>query len=361
MGIDQVSFLPHQHKANDMEDLKQTIHTLKSSFILALENIASLEELEEVRIAFLSRQGKLASLMSIMKNLSIEEKREYGPLLNELKQTSEQLFNEKKAYLEHQNQLKELRKKQNFDVTAYRTMPFTGGLHLYSHIIQELEDIFISMGYQVVDGPEIETSYYNFEALNIPADHPARDMQDTFWLNLPGYLMRTQTSNVQIRVLEQQQPPVAIISTGRVYRNEATDASHDFMFTQLECLVIDKNISLSNLLATTQTFLQRVFGNEQLKIRARPGYFPFVEPGIEIDASCSFCKEGCSVCKKTTWIELLGSGLVHPNVLRACGVDPEKYSGFAFGMGIERLAMLKYGITDIRLFHGNSLSFLKQF
>ncbi|MCL4229527.1 phenylalanine--tRNA ligase subunit alpha [Candidatus Dependentiae bacterium] len=344
-----------------MNDLKQTIATLRSSFIQALEQVGTLQELEHVRIAFLGRQGQLASIMSCMKNLSLEEKKLCGPLLNELKQTSEQLFNVKKEALEQQNRQQELKKKQFFDVTAYRAEPFKGGLHLYSHIIQELEDIFISMGYQVVDGPEIETSFYNFEALNIPQDHPARDMQDTFWLTLPGYLMRTQTSNVQIRTLEKQRPPVAIISAGRVYRNEATDASHDFMFTQLECLVVDKTISLSNLLGTTQTFLQRVFGNEKLKIRARPGYFPFVEPGIEIDASCLFCTDGCSICKRTTWIELLGAGLVHPNVLRACGVDPQEFSGFAFGMGIERLAMLKHGITDIRLFHGNSLSFLRQF
>jgi len=212
-----------------------------------------------------------------------------------------------------------------------------------------------------VDGPEVETSHYNFEALNIPADHPARDMQDTFWLTLPGRLLRTQTSNVEIRTMEQQKPPFAIVSPGRVYRNEATDASHDFMFTQLECLVVDKHVSLSNLLGTVQLFLQRVFGREDLKIRARPGYFPFVEPGVEIDASCLFCTHGCSICKKTTWIELLGSGLTHPNVLRACNLDPEEYTGFAFGMGIERLAMLKYGITDIRLFHSGSLAFLKQF
>lgn len=344
-----------------MDDLKQKINTLKLAFIESLQKVTSESELEEVRIAFLGRQGTISTVMSILKELSPEDKRTFGPLLNELKQSSEQLYYAKKQELADTQEQAALDKKRNFDVTAYKSTDFQGRLHVYTHMIQELEDIFISMGYQIVDGPELETGHYNFEALNIPADHPARDMQDTFWLNLPGTLLRTQTSNVQIRTLETQQPPVAIISVGRVYRNEATDATHDFMFTQLECMVVDKNISLAHLLGTLQTFLQRVFGNEDLKIRARPGYFPFVEPGVEIDASCPFCTTGCAVCKKTTWVELLGSGLVHPNVLRACGVDPEVYSGFAFGIGIERLTMLKYGISDLRLFHANQLPFLKQF
>jgi len=217
------------------------------------------------------------------------------------------------------------------------------------------------MGFERADGPEIETDYYNFEALNIPEDHPARDMHDTFWLTLPNMLLRTHTSTVQIRAMEQRDKPLAIFAPGRAYRNEETDASHDFMFTQLETLLIDKNVSMANLLATAKTFLQKIFNKQNLEIRVRPGYFPFVEPGVEIDAQCPFCTQGCSVCKKTRWIELLGAGLVHPNVLKYGGVDTDIYSGFAFGLGIERLAMIKHGITDIRLFHQNKESFLKQF
>ena len=218
------------------------------------------------------------------------------------------------------------------------------------------------MGYDIADGPEVETDFYNFQALNIPADHPARDMHDTFWLTTPSLLLRTHTSPVQIRAMEHKPLPLAIFAPGRTFRNEATDASHLFMFTQGEGLVIDKNISIANLLATARAFLQAFFEKEDLHIRARPGYFPFVEPGIEIDASCPFCSgKGCSPCKKTGWIELLGAGLVHPNVLKAGGIDPQEYSGFAFGFGIERLAMIKYGINDVRLFHSSKLPFLRQF
>jgi phenylalanyl-tRNA synthetase alpha chain len=217
------------------------------------------------------------------------------------------------------------------------------------------------MGWHIADGPEVETDYYNFTALNIPDEHPAREMHDTFWLDVPGMLMRTHTSTVQIHTMKKKELPLAVFAPGRCYRNEATDASHDFMFTQGEGLVIDKNISIANLLAIAQTFLQEFFEKKDLKIRARPGYFPFVEPAIEIDASCPFCKNGCSVCKKTTWIELLGSGLVHPNVLRHGNINPDLYRGCAFGFGMERLAMVKYGINDIRLFHSSKLQFLDQF
>ena len=217
------------------------------------------------------------------------------------------------------------------------------------------------MGYQIVEGPELETDYYNFQALNIPENHPARDLQDTFWLNLPNQLMRTQTSPVQIRVMETQQPPVAILSVGRAYRNEATDASHEFVFEQAEGLFVGKNVSLANLLATLKLFLQEIFESKNLEIRVRPGYFPFVEPGLEVDMLCPFCEKGCSVCKKTKWIEIGGAGIVHPNVLKACGLNPDEFSGFAFGMGLTRIVMLKFGINDIRLLSSNKIDFLRQF
>jgi phenylalanyl-tRNA synthetase alpha chain len=344
-----------------MKTLHEQIAALQSEFNNALATATTQQELEAVRIAFLGRNGRITELMHIIKTLSLEEKRVMGPVLNAFKVNAETAYNAKALELAHaEAQLAEQR-TQFFDVTAYKPQPAPGTLHVYTRVIEQLEDIFISMGFTVVDGPEIETEYHNFTALNIPADHPAREMHDTFWLDVPGMLLRTHTSPAQVRVMESQELPLAVFAPGRTYRNEATDASHDFMFTQGEVLFIDKNVSLSNLLATAQTFLQAFFEKKDLTIRARPGYFPFVEPGVEIDGSCPFCSTGCSVCKHTTWIELMGSGLVHPNVLRCSGIDPEIYSGFAIGFGIERLAMIKYGIDDIRLFHSAKINFLDQF
>lgn len=344
-----------------MQDLKSTIEQLRLELQEAIHKSSSATELEQLRITFLGRNGRITELMSTMKELSVEDKKIYGPLLNELKKWSEQIYEQKKLALEQQSLTHELFKKQHFDVTAYKQNQIQGSLHLFTHIIQQLEDIFISMGYQIATGPEVVTDYYNFEALNIPAHHPARELQDTFWLTDPNYLLRTHTSSVQIQEMEKKSVPLAIFAPGRVYRNEATDATHDFQFMQGEGLFIDKNVSLSNLLATSKAFLRAFFEKNDLEIRARPGYFPFVEPGVEIDASCPFCKNGCSICKYTKWIELMGSGMVHPNVLKISGIDPAKYSGFAWGFGIERLAMVKYGITDIRLFRSGKIDFLKQF
>lgn len=321
----------------------------------------ALDALELVRIDYLGRKGKLTDLMPLLKDLSPDEKRVAGPHLNSVKQTLDDLFFSKKQqlidqHLKHQDALLE-----NFDVTSYIPQQKKGSLHLYTQALEELTTLFRSMGYEIVDGPEVETEYYNFEALNIPQDHPARDMQDTFWLNVPGMLLRTHTSNVQIHHMLKRKPPMALFSFGRVYRYEATDASHDCMFQQVEGLVIDTDISMGNLLATLKLFLQKFFNNTNLNLRVRPGYFPFVEPGVEIDMTCPFCTQGCSVCKKTGWIEMLGAGLIHPHVLKAGGIDPEKYRGFAFGCGLTRLVMLKYGISDIRLLHGNKVEFLKQF
>ncbi|HSW73609.1 MAG TPA: phenylalanine--tRNA ligase subunit alpha, partial [Candidatus Limnocylindria bacterium] len=300
-------------------------------------------------------------IMEQLKSLPIEDKRVMGPVLNEFKAWATQEYQKAETTLAQRQSEQAIAQQKYFDVTTYKLNPPVGRLHIYTQIIQQLQDIFMSMGWAIADGPEIENERYNFTALNIPTDHPAREMHDTFWLNVPDLLMRTHTSSVQIHTMEKHNLPLAVFAPGRTYRNEATDASHDFMFTQGEGLMIDKNISLAHLLATAQAFLQAFFEIKDLKIRVRPGYFPFVEPGIEIDCSCPFCTTGCSVCKKTTWIELLGAGLVHPNVLRFCGIDPEVYSGFAFGFGVERLAMIKYGITDIRLFHSSKISFLDQF
>lgn len=341
--------------------LDEQIKQIKQAFLQEINACTTEQELEHIRINYLGRSGKLTELMTTLKTLHLDEKKQFGPLLNELKQFTQQTWDAKQhalkaAYLAAVN-----KKLQYFDVTAYKYQPLQGSTHIYTQIIDHLNDIFISMGYEVVDGPEVETDYYNFETLNIPADHPARDAHDTFWLNIPGMLLRTHTSSVQAHSMEEKGAPLAVFAPGRVYRNEATDASHDFMFTQGEGLFVGKNISMSNLLATATTLLKKIFEKDDLKIRVRPSYFPFVEPGVEIDASCPFCTSGCSVCKKTTWIELLGAGLVHPNVLRTSKIDPAQYSGFAFGFGIERIAMVKYGINDIRLFHSSSISFLDQF
>lgn len=341
--------------------IHERVTALHNDIEKRINGTATLDALEQLRVELLGRQGTITALMHELKSLPLEEKRTCGPLLNELKQHVEQWYTHKhQSLLNDRIKQKELHQQQ-FDVTAYRRPLLNGSLHIYTHVLNRIHDIFLSMGFAIVDGPEVETDYYNFEALNIPADHPARESHDTFWLNVPGMLLRTHTSSVQAHAMEKAELPLAIIAPGRVYRNEATDATHDFMFTQLEGLLIDKNISLANLLAVTKTFLQQLFEKDDLSIRVRPGYFPFVEPGVEIDASCPFCTTGCSICKKTGWIELVGAGLVHPAVLKKNGIDPTIYSGFAFGFGIERITMIKYGINDVRLFHSSAIPFLEQF
>ncbi len=345
-----------------MKSLSQSIDITKQELISALTAITDENALESVRVAFLGRKGKIADLMEQLKNLSIEEKKIVGPLLNQLKTFAQEQIDQHASQLQQEksHHIKALQK--DFDVSAYTYNELKGTSHIYTRIINDLEDIFISMGYDIADGPEIENEYYNFESLNIAADHPAREAEDSFFLHQKGMLLRTQCSTIQARMMENSIPPIAIFSPGRVYRKEATDQTHDFLFTQAEILLVDKNISVSNLLATAHSFLRKIFDNEALEIRVRPGFFPFVEPGLEIDASCTFCSQkGCSVCKYTGWIELLGTGMVHPNVLRTSGIDPTIYSGFAFGMGIERIAMIKYGIYDIRLFHSSKIKFLDQF
>lgn len=344
-----------------MKKIISEIASLKEASKKALKSASTSEALENVRVEFLGRKGKIAALMPQLKSLSVEEKREIGPRLNQLKADVEQLFLSKKQDLLEKSFEKEEEKHKDFDVTAYKTDQLRGSLHPYTHITREVCAIFKSMGYEILDGPEVETEEYNFDALNIPATHPARDKFDTFWIDIPGLLMRTHTSTVQIHAMKNKKPPLALIVPGRAYRYEATDASHDCMFMQLEGLVVAEKISMSHLIATLKTFLQTLFNNKKLSIRVRTGYFPFVEPGIEFDITCPFCTKGCATCKHTRWIEMLGAGLVHPNVLKACNINPKKYSGFAFGCGLTRLAMLKYGINDIRLLHSGQVSFLEQF
>ena len=341
--------------------MNEQIHAIMQALKEALAFAVTTQALEQIRIDFLGRNGTITQLFKQLKDLPVEEKKVFGPQLNTLKQTAEELYREKMLHLERALQDNVQHKQQYFDVTAYTHQALRGHLHPYTQLMDSLNDIFISMGFTIVDGAEVETNYYNFETLNIPDNHPARDSHDTFWLNVPGLLMRTHTSSVQAHAMQEQGAPLAVVAPGRVYRNEATDASHDFMFTQMEGLLVDKNVSMAQLLATARSFLQKIFNTQTLNIRVRPGYFPFVEPGVEIDASCPFCTTGCSICKKTGWIELLGAGLVHPNVLLKSGIDPAQYSGFAFGFGIERIAMIKYGINDIRLFHSNNTTFLDQF
>ncbi|MBP6870214.1 phenylalanine--tRNA ligase subunit alpha [Candidatus Babeliales bacterium] len=336
------------------------IKNIQQNFTSDLINVATQQDLEAIRVKYLGRQGILADLMTELKDLPAEDKKTFGPLCNQLKTEFQNLHQQTFDILYKKEQQAIAAKAAAFDVTISKPNQQRGSLHPYTQITQEIEDIFISMGFSVADGPELESDYHNFGALNIPSDHPARAESDTFWLPDMKRLLRTHTSTVQIRTMEKQTPPIAIICPGRALRNEATDASHDFMFMQIEGMLIDKDISVANLLATLKEFLEKLFG-KSMKLRVRPGFFPFVEPGLEIDATCPFCTKGCSTCKGTGWIELLGSGLIHPNVLKQNGIDPTIYSGFAFGSGLTRLAMLKYHITDIRLIHSGKIEFLEQF
>lgn len=344
-----------------MEYSQEKIKHHAHEFTTRLEQASNAAEVEAVRVAYLGRSGIITELTATLKNLSLEEKRLFGPELNHFKKCAEEAMTEKLTSIINASRAAQEARRALFDVTAYEPGVERGSLHPATLVTERVEDILISMGFEVIEGPEVETEECNFEALNIPENHPARDFQDTFWLPYPHRLLRTHTSSVQIRGMRQRQPPLAIASIGRTYRNEATDASHDFVFMQCEGIVVDKKISLAHLLATLKHFLQELFEKEQLALRVRPNYFPFVEPGVEVDMTCPFCEEGCSVCKKTRWIEICGAGLVHPHVLKAGGVNPEEYSGFAFGFGLTRLIMLKYGIDDIRLLHSGKVDFLKQF
>lgn len=343
-----------------MADMKKRIDKLQDEFEKKLKKVEKPNELESLRLEFLGKRGTIRELMSMLKTFSVEEKRELGPEINNLKVTCEEKIVEAQKKIGISKSSKS--KKSFCDVSAY--IPSTklpGTLHVITQFTEIVENIFLSMGFDIVSCPEVEDDFHNFVALNIPKDHPARDMQDTFWLNKNDYLLRTHTSTVQSRIMQHGQPPFACVSPGRVFRHEATDASHDMMFWQCEGFLVDKNVKISHLLGTVKSFLSKLFETENLDIRTRPGYFPFVEPGLEIDMRCTFCKNGCSVCKKSTWLEVFPGGMIHPNVLKICGIDPKVYSGFAFGFGLGRLAMLRHNIDDIRLLTSGKISFLQQF
>lgn len=344
-----------------LEDLLEQLDSLLARAIKELELIETSAELDEWDTRYLGRnRGELKNISSVMPKLSKEERPVVGQKINSVKAELEQRLAAKREALRQQEMLRAL-EQERIDVTLPgRKMP-VGHMHPVSRIIWEVTQVFAKMGFHIVEGPEVETDYYNFQALNIPTDHPARDMQDTFWV-VPGQLLlRTQTSPMQIRVMEKTRPPVRVVVPGKVYRHEAIDASHEAMFHQIEGLLIDENCTMGDLKGSLERFARELFG-EGRKLRFRGSYFPFTEPSAEVDMDCPLCSgKGCRVCKYSGWLELLGSGMVHPKVLREVGYDPTKYRGYAFGMGVERIAMLKYAVGEIRLFSANDLRFLRQF
>jgi len=344
--------------------MKEDLAKLRKEALDKIEQIKTLKDLESLDVFYFGRKdGKINNILKGLKDLTNEEKAEIGKLANEIKTELLEKMENKKEGLE-QKEIESALEKDFIDVTLPGKKEEKGSLNPISIIQNELEDLFKSLGFMILDGPEIESDYYNFEALNIPEHHPARDTQDTFYVKNKGeekFVLRTHTSPVQVRAMQKYGAPMRAIVPGRVFRNEALDASHDNTFNQLEGLMIDKDISIANVIAVMKTLLKDIFGKE-VKTRLRPGFFAFVEPGFELDINCLICGgKGCSVCKQTGWVELVPCGMVHPNVLKAGGIDPEEYSGFAFGMGLTRLVMMRYGIDDIRLLNSGDLKFLKQF
>lgn len=337
-----------------------TLREIEQSVFGEIHNAKTAQELEEVRHTYLGRKGYLTSILRGLSTLSLEERRDVGGQANELRSRIEQVLEER---------LRDLKGAQEngfFDVSFPGKKLVTGHLNPLTLILREIEDIYLSLGFSVVEGPEVETEFHNFDALNIPANHPAREMWDTFWLKRGDekeqrMLLRTHTSPVQIRYMLTHQPPFRIIVPGTTYRYEATDARHEMQFTQVEGLAVGSDVTLANFKSIIEAFFSRLFA-QKVEIRLRPGYFPFVEPGVEVDATCPRCKKkGCELCKFSGWLELGGAGMVHPNVFNAVKYNPKEVQGFAFGIGAERFAMIKYGIPDIRLFRSGDLRFIRQF
>ncbi|SDJ65036.1 phenylalanine--tRNA ligase subunit alpha [Salimicrobium halophilum] len=341
--------------------MKERLQELETEALGKVEKSGTIDELKQVRVEYLGKKGPITEVLRGMGKLSKEERPVIGQLANDVREKISDAIDEKQTKLEDEA-LEEQLKEESIDVTLPGRPVQVGGPHLLTSIIEEIEDLFLGMGFEIKEGPEVETDYYNFEALNLPKGHPARDMQDTFYIT-EELLMRTHTSPVQARTMGQKNgtEPVKMICPGKVYRRDTDDATHSHQFTQIEGLLVDENVRMSDLKGVLQTFAQKMFGAER-EIRLRPSFFPFTEPSVEMDISCKMCGgEGCSVCKGTGWIEILGAGMVHPNVLEMAGYDSEKYSGFAFGMGPERIAMLKHGIDDIRHFYTNDVRFLSQY
>ncbi|MBQ8402345.1 MAG: phenylalanine--tRNA ligase subunit alpha [Clostridia bacterium] len=337
--------------------MKDTLLKIKTEAIAALAEDGA--DIEALRIKYLGKKGELTAVLRGMGKLSAEERPVIGQLANDIRAEIEAEI-EKQSAVMKSAALDAKLKAEKLDVTIPGEKIHVGKPHPLAMVQRQLEEIFLGMGYSIAEGPEVEYDYYNFQALNIPPDHPARDTQDTFYIT-ENILLRSQTSPVQARVMEQQKPPIKIISPGRVYRSDAVDATHSPLFHQCEGLVVDKGITMGDLKGTLEMFAQTMFGADT-KIRFRPHHFPFTEPSAEVDVSCFACGgKGCRLCKGEGWIEILGAGMVHPNVLRMCGIDPAVYSGFAFGLGIERIVMLKYHIDDMRHLYENDVRFLQQF
>ncbi len=338
--------------------MQEKLESIRREIETGIGQANSRKELFELKMKYLGKTGEITALLKGMRDIPAEERPAMGKLVNDVRAWAEELF----AAREEELKAKELSEKyasEKIDVTMPARFVGTGSVHPVTLVRRELIEIFSGMGFDVYEGPEIEKDYYNFQALNIPADHPARDMQDTFFIT-GEFLLRSQTSSGQIRVMENKKPPIKVLSPGRVYRSDS-DATHSPMFHQMEGLVVDKGITLNDLKGLLDEFARRMFTSET-KTRLRPSYFPFTEPSVEVDLSCSNCGgKGCRICKGTGWIEVLGAGMVNRRVLENCGVDPDVYTGFAFGMGLERIAMIKYGINDIRLMFEGDARFLKQF
>ena len=339
--------------------MKEKLEALRAAAISALESADAEQDIESLRVKYLGKKGELTAILKQMGGLSPEERPKMGQLVNEAKQELESRIAEKKQDMKAKAASLKL-KAETIDITLPGKVTRKGSLHPLSIVTNDMIDIFRSMGFDVVDGPEVETDHYCFECLNVPADHPARDMQDTFYLG-KDLLLRTQTSAAQIRTMENRKPPIRVVCPGRVFRADEVDATHSPVFHQMEGLVVDKGITMCDLKGVLEQFAREIYGPET-KVKFRPSFFPFTEPSVEVDVTCSECGgTGCRVCKGSGWIEILGAGMVHPNVLRSCGIDPEVYSGFAFGIGLDRTATTRHKISDIRLLFENDERFLQQF
>ncbi|MGX7446928.1 phenylalanine--tRNA ligase subunit alpha [Dolosigranulum pigrum] len=344
--------------------LKEQLQAIQQKAIERLEQAKETQAVEDIRIKYLGKKGNVTQVLKGMKDLSPEERPIVGKLANDVRDTIQEKISERKAVL-HQEALNKQLAEETIDVTLPGTTHSVAQTHIILQVIEEIEDLFLGMGYKIVEGNEVETEHYNFERINVPKHHPARDMQDTFYID-ESYLLRTQTSGTQPRTLEQhnfEEGPLKMISPGKVYRRDTDDATHSHQFHQIEGLVIDKDIAMTDLKGTLEEVAKAMFGDKH-DIRLRPSYFPFTEPSVEVDVTCFKCQgsdEHCSVCKNTGWIEILGAGMVHPHVLEMSGVDPTVYGGFAFGLGPDRIAMLKHEIDDIRHFYTNDQRFLSQF
>ena len=340
-------------------EINAKIGEIRLAFLEDFKKIRNSKDLEQLKIRYLGKKGLLQEVMVSLKNCSNKERPTFGKLLNDLKKEIISHYENSLQRLKKEEQDKQLQ-KEKIDVTLPGKKQFLGRKHPTMQMMDKIIDILSQMSFSVQYGPDLETDYYNFEALNFDKEHPARDMQDTFYFS-SDFLLRTHTSNVQIRVMEKNKPPIRVIAPGRCFRNETISSRSHVMFHQVEAFYIDKNVTFGDLMATMEQFFSSLLG-EKVKTRFRPSYFPFVEPGMEVDIYCSACKgEGCSLCKQSGWLEVCGAGMIHPKVLKAGGIDPEIYSGYAWGLGIERLAMLHYGIKDVRMFTQNDMRFLEQF